>query len=189
MSPISTRIRGMAGQQTLSGIAAGYVCAALMVAGPWIFTIVGVAGLSAITCTAPCDQLPLFRTIVIYNSMFSLVVTSPIAFFAGRHTANELHAGRTDGIFGVLILVLGLFCLLTLLVAVPFYGAAADLHGFIRIAAVQNTLLIGTSWLLIPFLNALRAHLGILVGFGAGAAGMTVFGWLSVDPDAGMLLS
>lgn len=189
MSGISARIQVMARQQTLTGIAAGYVCAALMVAGPWIFTIVGVAGLSAITCIAPCDQLPLFRTIVIYNSMFSLVVTSPIAFFAGRYTANELHAGRTDGIFGVLILVLGLFCLLTLLVAVPFYGAAADLHGFIWIAAIQNTLLIGTSWLLIPFLGALRVHFGILLGFGAGAAGMTAFGWLFVDPDAGMLLS
>ncbi|MBV8589968.1 MAG: exopolysaccharide Pel transporter PelG [Acetobacteraceae bacterium] len=179
----------MTRQRALSGIAAGYVCAALMVAGPWIFTIIGITGLSAIRCNAACEQLPLFRTIVIYNSMFSLVVTSPIAFFAGRHTANELHAGHTDRVFGVLTLVLGLFCLVALLVAVPLYGAAADLDGFTRLAAVQNTLLIGTSWLLIPFLGALRAHLAILVGFGVGAVSMTGFGWLLVDPEAGTLLT
>ena len=97
MSGISVRIEEMTRQRALSGIAAGYVCAALMVAGPWIFTMIGVARLSATTCTAPCDQLPVFRTIVIYNSMFSLLVASPIAFFAGRHTANEFHAGgRTE---------------------------------------------------------------------------------------------
>ena len=89
----------------------------------------------------------------------------------------------------MLALALGLFCLVALLAAVPLYGGAADLDGFTRIAAVQNTLLIGISWLLIPFLGSLRAHRAILVGFSAGAATMAGFGWLLADPDAGMLLS
>jgi polysaccharide biosynthesis protein PelG len=189
MSHINARIERITYGRALSGIAAGYICAALLVAGPWIFTMLGIAGLSAISCTGPCGQLALFRTIVIYNSMFSLVATSPIAFFAGRHTANQLHAGRTDGMFGLLTCGLVLFCLLALLFAVPLYGASADLDGFTRIAAVQNTLLIGTSWLLIPFLGALRAHSAILLGFGFGAASMAGFGRLLVGPDAGTLLS
>jgi uncharacterized membrane protein len=81
---MNARIERMTRQRALSGIVLAYLCAALMVAGPWIFTMVGIAGLSTVSCAAPCEPLPLFRTIVIYNSMFSLVLTSPLAFFAGR---------------------------------------------------------------------------------------------------------
>lgn len=189
MSGINARIERMTRQRALSGIAAAYVCAALMVAGPWIFTMIGVAGLSAVSCASPCEQLPLFRTIVIYNSMFSLVVTSPLAFFAGRHVADELHSGRGAGIFGILVAELVLFCLAALLVAAPLYGLAASLDGPTRLAAVQNALLIGASWLLIPFLGALRAHGTILAAFGAGAGMMAAFGWSLAGPGAATLLT
>jgi uncharacterized membrane protein len=151
--------------------------------------MIGIAGLSAVGCTAPCEQLPLFRTIVIYNSMFSLVVTSPLAFFAGRYTADELYRGRTEGIFTALVGGLVLLCLATLLVAAPFYILGASLDGPIRLAAVQNALLIGVSWMLIPFLGALRAHAAILSAFGAGAGAMAAFGWAFADPGAATLLT
>jgi uncharacterized membrane protein len=189
MSFTNARIEQMTRQRALSGIVLAYLCAALMVAGPWIFTMIGIAGLSAVNCAAPCGQLPLFRTIVIYNSMFSLVVTSPLGFFAGRHAADELHGGRTEGIFAVLVAELILLCLATLFVAVPLYGLGASLDGPTRLAAVQNALLIGVSWLLIPFLGALRAHGAILAAFGAGAGAMAALGWALADPGTTALLT
>ena len=86
----------MTRQRALSGVVLAYLCAALIVAGPWIFTMLGIAGLSAVGCTLPCAQLPLFRTVVIYNSMFSLVLTSPLAFFLGRHVVEQNATGVTD---------------------------------------------------------------------------------------------
>lgn len=80
MSGINTTIEWMTRQRALTSIAVGYVYAALLVAGPWIFTVIGLVGLSAGSCAAGCDQLPVFRSIVIYNSLFALVVTSPLAF-------------------------------------------------------------------------------------------------------------
>jgi polysaccharide biosynthesis protein PelG len=173
----------------LTAIVLAYLCAALIVAGPWIFTMVGIAGLSTVSCSAPCDQLPLFRTIVIYNSMFSLVLTNPLAFFAGRYAADELHSERTSGVFGILVLGLALVGLVTLAVAVPFYGAAADLNGPAALGAILNALLIGVSWLLIPFMGALRAYPGILLAFAGGAAAMAGFGWVLDDPDPVTLLT
>src|SRR4051812_5009737 len=82
MSGLNAKIEGMTRQRALSGIVVAYVYAALVVAGPWIFTMLGIVGLSSRVCSAVCDQLPLFRSVVIYNSMFSLVVTSPVVFFA-----------------------------------------------------------------------------------------------------------
>ena len=179
----------MTRQRALSGVVLAYFCAALIVAGPWIFTMLGIAGLSAVGCTLPCAQLPLFRTVVIYNSMFSLVLTSPLAFFLGRHVADALHGGRPEHVFASLVAGLVLLCLATLLVAVPLYGLGASLDAPTRLAAVQNALLIAVSWLLIPFLGALRAHGAILAAFGAGAGAMTAFGRVLDDPGADALLT
>jgi uncharacterized membrane protein len=189
MSATHATVERMTHQRALSGIAVAYLCAALLVAGPWIFTMIGIVGLSAVSCAAPCEQLPLFRTIVIYNSMFSLVVTSPLAFFAGRHAGDELHGGRTAGIFGVLVVELAILCLATFLVAVPVYGLGTNLDGPTKLAAVQNALLVGVSWLLIPFVGALRAHEAILAAFGAGAGAMVALGWALADPSATALLT
>ena len=58
-----------------------------------------------------------------------------------------------------------------------------------RLAAVQNALLIGVSWLLIPFLGSLRAHGAILGAFGAGAGAMAVLGQALADPGTAALLT
>ena len=76
MSGINITIERMTRQPALTSIVAGYIYAALLVAGPWIFTMLGIVGLSSTGCSADCDALTLFRSVVIYNSMFSLVVTS-----------------------------------------------------------------------------------------------------------------
>lgn len=189
MSMAQARIERMTRQPALSGVVLAYLCAALIVAGPWIFTMLGIAGLSAVSCAQPCAQLPLFRTVVIYNSMFSLVLTSPLAFFVGRHVADELHGNRLEHVFAPLVAGLAVLCLGTLLVAVPLYGLGANLDAPTRLAAIHDAMLIAVSWLLIPFLGALRAHGAILAAFGTGAGVMVAFGWSLNDPDANALLT
>ena len=182
MSDINTTVEQMTRQRSLSTIATAYVYAALLVAGPWIFTMLGIVGLSSTGCTANCDQLALFRSVVIYNSLFSLVVTSPVAFFAGRYVSDRLYAGQTNAVFFVFLASLTLFCLCVLTVAVPFYLWAASLNGPTRIAAIQNVFLIGASWLLIPFLGVIKAHGALLVAFGLNALLMIVLGFTVSDP-------
>ena len=81
------------------------------------------------SCAAGCDQLPVFRSIVIYNSLFSLVVTSPLAFLSGRYVSDQLHVGRTQCVFFALVASLGMFCLIALAIVVPFYLFATTLNG------------------------------------------------------------
>jgi polysaccharide biosynthesis protein PelG len=188
MSGINTTIERMTRQRPLSGIVIAYVYAALLVAGPWIFTMVGIVGLSSTGCSTVCDQLVLFRSIVIYNSLFSLVVTSPLAFFSGRFIADQLYLGRSQGVYSTFIGSLGVFCLIALVSVVPFYLLAATLDGPVRFAAIQNAVLIGVSWLLIPFLGVIRAHIAMLVAFGSNALVMIVLGYLLVEPSATTLL-
>jgi uncharacterized membrane protein len=188
MTSINITIEAMTRRGTLSGVFGAYSYAALLVAGPWIFTVLGLFCLSAATCDGSCIDLTIFRSIVIYNSMYALIVTSPLAFLSGRYVSEQLHSGRSDSVFYALILSLVIFGLLTLGVAAPFYIYATTLDAAEKIASIQNTIMIGCSWLLIPFLGALRAYNAVLVAFGAGAVSMFVLGSVLRDPQVASLL-
>lgn len=188
MSSINTTIEWMTRQRSMSTIVTAYVYAALLVAGPWIFTMLGIVGLSSTGCSAVCDERVLFRSIVIYNSLFALVVTSPLAFFSGRYISDKLYVGQMQSAFFAFTVSLTLFCVIVLATVVPFYLLMATLGGPARFAAIQNAFLIGTSWLLIPFLGVIKAHRAMLIAFGSNAFLMIVLGFALSDPSATMLL-
>ena len=188
MSGINARIEWMTRQRTLSIIVAAYAYAALLVAGPWIFTMLGILGLSSTKCTSPCDQLPLFRSIVIYNSLFALMVTSPLAFFSSRYVSERLYVGHTQCVYYTFMVSLAVFSITALATVVPFYLVAAELAAPARFAAIQNAFLIGVSWLLIPFFGASRAYSPLLAAFGCNALLMILVGPLLSEPSATMLL-
>ena len=54
--------------------------------------------------------------------------------------------------------------------------------------SIYNAVMIGCSWLFIPFLGAIRAYSAVLIAFGAGAFSMLVFGKELHDPHATSLL-
>ena len=187
MTSINTTIEAMTRRGTLSGVFGAYLYAALLVAGPWIFTVLGLLFLGA-TCDRDCADLTVFRSVVIYNSMYALIVTSPLAFISGRYVAEQVHGERSDGVFYALVLSLGIFGLLSLAVVAPFYIYATTLENSEKIGSIYNALMIGCSWLLIPFLGALRAYNAVLVAFGAGAVSMLVLGNMLRDPQVASLL-
>jgi uncharacterized membrane protein len=188
MTSINFTIEAMTRQGALSSLFGAYLYAALIVAGPWIFTVLGLLCLSTATCDGSCSDLTMFRSIVIYNSMYALIATSPLAFVSGRYVSEQLHSCRNDSVFYVLALSLCVFGLLSLAVAVPFYFYATTLDAAEKIGSIQNTVMIGCSWLLIPLLGALRAYDVVLIAFGIGAFSMLVLGSIPGDPSVVSLL-
>ena len=188
MISINTTIEAMTRQGALSSVLGAYLYAALLVAGPWIFTVLGLLSFSTATCDGICIDLTIFRSIVIYNSMYALIVTSPLAFVSGRYVSEQLYSGRNESVFYVLVLSLSIFGLLSVVVVVPFYFYATTLEAAEKILSIQNALMIGCSWLLIPFLGAFRAYNAVLVAFGTGAFSMLVLGRALNDPSVMSLL-
>ena len=188
MTGINCTIEAMTRRGSLSGVFGAYIFGALLVAGPWIFTVVGLLGLSAGRCGGNCADLTVFRSVVIYNSMYALVVTCPLAFLSGRFVSEQLHSGGKEGAFFALLLSLIVFAALTVGFVAPFYMIATTLDPAEKVASIQNAAMIGASWLLIPFLGAFRAYTTVLIGFGSGAASMLVLGALLRDPQATSLL-
>jgi len=127
VSGVDNAIELMTRRGTLSGLLAAYLYAALLVAGPWIFTVLGLVSLDAASCEASCDGLTVFRSIVIYNSMYALVVTSPVAFVTGRWASERVQGGREANVFYGVVVSLGLYAVLSLAIVAPFYVLATTL--------------------------------------------------------------
>src|SRR5262245_30046732 len=106
MTGLGITIGAMTRRGTLSGPFAAYLYAALLVAGPWIFTVLGLFCLGPTTCEGLCTDLTIFRSIVIYNSMYAFIVTTPLAFVSGRYVSEQLHQHRDDFVFYALVVSL-----------------------------------------------------------------------------------
>ena len=189
MTSINSDIEAMTRRGTLSGVFGAYFYAAFLVAGPWLFTVIGLVGLGRAACDGVCTDQTVFRSVVIYNSMFAFIVSSPLAFISGRYASERVHAGHADQVFFALLLSLCVFLVVSLAVVVPFYGYATSLDSSTSAMAFYNALMIGCSWLLIPFLGAVRAYHAVLTAFAAGAAAMLGFGIVLHDPQASSYLA
>jgi len=188
MTSTHITIEGMTRRGTLSGIFAAYSYAALLVAGPWIFTVAGLLGLSAAGCGEICADRTIFRSIVIYNSMYALIVTSPLAFISGRYVSEQMRCQRDEHVVYGLVLSLGLYAILSVAIAVPFYVFAAALEPAEKIASIANVVMIGSSWLLIPFLASMRSSNVVLVAFGLGTLALFGISRVLLDHSALSLL-
>ena len=185
MTSINITIEAMTRRDTLSGVFGAYVYAAFLVAGPWIFTVLGLLSLSAAKCDGFCIDLTVFRSVVIYNSMYALIVTSPLAFISGRYASEQVYQGKRRRVFYALVVSLDVFGVLSLAVVAPFYLCATTLDTPSKPSRpFDNAMMIGCSWLLIPFLGAMRAYNSVLLAFGVGAVSMLVFGSFLHDPPA-----
>ena len=188
MTNINTAIEAMTRRGTLTGVFGAYLYAAFLVAGPWIFTVLGLLNLSPTACDDYCTEKTIFRSIIICNSMYALVVTTPLAFISGRYASELLYGERDDNVFYALVLSLCIFVILSLGIVVPFYLCATTLDSAEAMASIYNAMLIGCSWLLIPFLGAIRAYNSVLIAFGVGAVSMFVLGSFLHEPQPTSLL-
>ena len=85
MAGLGFALERMTQGRSLTSTAGAYVYAAVLVAGPWIFTVLGIGGIDLVACPGEeCPGPAIFRTIVIYNALVSAIHTGPIAVVCTR---------------------------------------------------------------------------------------------------------
>jgi uncharacterized membrane protein len=172
MAGIGFALERLTQGRSLSLAAGAYFCAAFLVGGPWIFTILGIAGISLAACQAPCGAVLIFRSVIIYNSVFSLILTSPIAYVCTRYISDRIFVRKYESITFTFIAGLIAFSSFAAALAGPFYFLATTLTLPEKLASLQNLMLLGASWLLIQFLGALRSFVTVSVAFACSATVM-----------------
>ena len=102
-------LRHLVRRDDVSDMLLDYVQAALITSGPWIMTVAAVAAVSLLGLDyADPHAMAVFRSVLIYNFAFSLVLSGPILLVATRILANSLYSGTTSSGRGILISTLTL---------------------------------------------------------------------------------
>jgi uncharacterized membrane protein len=187
MAGIGFALRTLSRQETLSGVARASGHAAVIAAGPWLFTVFSLAAITALTeRIAGHDILASFRAVVIYAFATSLVFAAPITIVATRLVADRLWLKKVGQVRGLLI-------------AGYAYAAAAAGVGVILLALYFRvpaplaislyacSSLVAMIWVVLAFCGAVRDYGGITVSFVAGlvvaVAGATAAAFLGLKAE------
>jgi len=175
MAGIGFALRKLTQRDDLLGMVQGYVHSALVIAGPWLFTVTALGALNLLAAgQTSLDELVVFRLVVIYNFSFSLVLTGPIVLVATRYLADQIFLRTAQEAPGMMLGALALVFGTGAVVVLPFYGWYVDLPPLMRLSAIANYFLVAGVWTVGMFLSALRDYMSItwtfLIGMIVAAA-------------------
>ncbi|MBP2315773.1 exopolysaccharide Pel transporter PelG [Azospirillum soli] len=175
MAGIGFALRKLARRDDLLGVLQGYAHSAFITSGPWMFTILALAGINLVgKDLVAMEELTLFRVVVIYNFCFSVVFTGPLVMVATRYLADAIYAKQVDTAPGMLLATLGLAYAIAALTAGPFYLFLSDLPAPMAAAALINFFLVSGIWVVSIFLSALKDYVAVTTAFGFGMLAATV---------------
>lgn len=169
MAGIGFALRKLARRDDLLGIVQGYAHSAFITSGPWMFTILALAGINVIGRDLVAEvELMQFRVVVIYNFCFSVVLTGPLVLVATRFLADAIYAKRVEVAPGMLLACLGIANAISALTAGPFYLLLSGLSAELALAAVANFVVVAGIWVVSIFLSALKDYVTVTIAFAAG---------------------
>ena len=168
MAGIGFPLRALSWQESLSAVVRASGHAAIIAAGPWLFTILSLASITSFTETiAGHGALATFRAVVIYAFATSLVVTAPVSIVATRLLADKLWKRETEAVPGLLI---SGFLFVLVLVALSVAGLVAyfDVPAKLALALYSATSVVALIWIALAFCGAIRDYKGITRSFATG---------------------
>ena len=195
MAGIGFQLRRLARQDTISAVIASAGHAAVIAAGPWLFTILSLAGITFLSeRVAGADNLATFRAIIIYAFALSLVLTAPVTIVATRLVADALWAKQPET---VRTLLFGAFAVALLAVAVGLVALLAffQLPAPLAVPLASASLLVGLIWVALCFCGAVRDYSAVTWSFLSGlivsllaSVGAALAGWGAPGMAMGFIL-
>ena len=168
MAGIGFALKTLGRQETLSALVKASGHAAVIAAGPWLFTVFSLATISAFAEPVVGQAtLATFRAIVIYAFATSLVLAAPITIVATRLVADQLWKNETGKVRALLISA----CALALAAVTPGVMALAAYFAVpFRLASAlfATTGVVAMIWVVLAFCGAIRDYKGITLSFVVG---------------------
>ena len=170
MAGIGFELRKLWDRDTLTSLLSAGGHAAVIAAGPWLFTILSLAAIGITTeRLVGLDELAEFRVVIIYAFAVSLVLSAPVTIVATRLVADALWAKRPEDIRPLLLaaltaaLVAAILGSLALIAAFrPPLAAAAPL--------AAGAMLVSLMWVVLAFCGAVRDYRAVTLSFLVGLA-------------------
>lgn len=168
MAGIGFELRKLSKQDTLSSVVAAAGHAAVIAAGPWIFTILSLAIITFTTgSVAGPDLLASFRVIIIYAFALSLVLSAPVTIVVTRLVADALWSRKPEEVRPLLFTgfaVALVFVSLGVAGLIAYFRPSAP----IALALAAASLVVGLIWVVLSFCGAVRDYHGVTFSFLGG---------------------
>ena len=170
MAGIGFKLQRILHEDSYTSTARGYLYAAILSAGPWLFTITSLALIGPLTATVLGDaDQNLFRSLVIYAYMLSLATCGPGQMIASRHLADRMWLKDREAILPAYATLLGLT--LAIQTAIGFgLTSFLGLPWLQRVGATELYAVVSALWITLTFLSAAKDYERIALAFGVGCA-------------------
>lgn len=168
MAGVGFELRRLYRTESISALVAAVGHAAVIAAGPWIFTIISLA---IITITVQpvigFERLSSFRIIVIYSFATSLVTAAPVTIVATRLLADCLWLKKFAEVRGLLVggYMLSLVFVVPVTALLAFHFAMPARLG---LALVAMSSMVSLIWVGLSFAGAVRDYVGVTISFLTG---------------------
>lgn len=171
MAGIGFVLRRLTRRDDLSGALQAFAAAAAITSGPWLLTVLAIAGsgLGSALAAAP-PEYQSFRVMLSYDFCFSLVFTAPATTLASRLVADQLFAGNVDEIVPTFLATLTFALAVQMPLAILFWLVPIDITWFDAAAAIACYAALVSLWVATAFLSVLRDFGFVLLCFVGGMA-------------------
>lgn len=168
MAGIGFELRRLSQEQSLSGLVGALGHAAVIAAGPWLFTIISLATITLVTeQVSGLDTLATFRAVIIYAFAVSLVLTAPVTIVATRLVADALWLKKPERVRPLLY---GAYVIAIAVVSAGVAGLAIyfRMPPTLGIALLAASLTVALIWVALSFCGAVRDYRGVTIAFALG---------------------
>lgn len=188
MAGIGFILRKLVKKGGIGDVLMAYFHATLATCGAWLFTVLALAIFFILFKNWPSIlDVEIFRSIILYNYSFSLVLSSPVAMIATRLLADQVYEKKIDEGPGLMLGGLIVLFLIGFPISAFFYFGYANLTFAVAALAVINFLIIDAIWLLSVFITALQYYLVItatfIIGLLTSVILATLFSYLHLTED------
>lgn len=169
MAGIGFVLKRLARRDDLLGVLSAFSHGTIAAAGPWLFTVVALAGIVLLFPGAYNQEDVInFREAIVYNFSTSLMLSGPVYLVVTRYLADSIHRKRVVLAPTVLLQSMALLMLLLIPFGLWFYFVFIQLDFTFRLTAYANLLVTGATWLLGVFVLALKDYMGVSRSFFIG---------------------
>jgi polysaccharide biosynthesis protein PelG len=193
MAGIGFELRKLHDREALTAPIAAVGHAAIVAAGPWMFSISAMAMISYVSAPhMELQQLTNFRLIVIYSFLISIVATAPTSIVASRMAAIAIYKEEFFLLRPLLLSALAICAFIPMLFSIVLLELLFGISPDAVIAAAYLSGMLGFVWGCMTFCTALRNFNAISGAFLSGlglAVGLALMSAQSGFGEMGLLVS
>ncbi len=183
MAGIGFVLRRLTQRDDLLGFVQGYAYSMIISSGPWLVTVLAIAGVGVFAQHGTeIAEIELFRIVIVYNFAFSLVFCGPLMMVVTRYLADAIFARRVEDAPAMLVAALALGGAVQAPIVIAFYGLYAALPPALAVLAGCNYFVTAGVWVVSVFLTALKDFRSIGIAFLAGMTAGAAAGVLLAGP-------